>query len=403
MLNTMGDPFGGSSFSGLKVVELSSDIAGDFTGKLLAQLGCEVVKVELPEGSPVRKIGPFAVGHDDIDHSLTYWFYNADKKSVVVNYEQEAGRSTLDALVAKADVLVITMQPSELAARNIDLEVLSANHAQLIILAVTPFGLTGPWAEYHTSDLVGLAAGGMLFSSGYDDHSIPPIRPGGNQGYVVPANFALIGALLALIEREHTGRGQIVDVSMHESLAVSPELANPFWFYPKVLVQRQTCRHAQPVPTAPALFQTADGRYLYFALVLADTKPWNSLVEWLDSKGLAADLTEPEYQQLAHRQEQFHHIQGIIEVFFMLNDMETLYREGQARGLPVGPINMVEDLFDDEHLVARRYFQQLEHEDAPAGQYPTFPIRFSNIETPAERPAPNLGANTDAVIGEWLA
>lgn len=402
MLNTHGTEFAGSSFAGLKVVELSSDIAGDFTGKLLAQLGCDVVKVELPEGSPVRRIGPFAVGHDDGDHSLTYWFYNADKKSVVLDYNEPVGRATLDQLISKADLLIVTMQPTELSARGIDLAELQRATQHLIVLAVTPFGLTGPWAEYKTSDLVGLAAGGMLFSSGYDDHSIPPIRPGGNQGYVVPANFALIGALLALIEREHSGRGQIVDVSMHEALAVSPELANPFWFYPKVLVQRQTCRHAQPVPTAPALFRTADNRYLYFALVLADSKPWNSLVEWLDSKGLAADLTEPEYQQLAHRQEQFHHIQGIIEVFFMLHDMETLYVEGQARGLPVGPINMVEDLFHDEHLIARRYFQEIVHDDAPAGQYPTFPIRFSHIETPTERPAPKLGANTAAVVGEWL-
>jgi benzylsuccinate CoA-transferase BbsE subunit len=346
-------------------------------------------------------MGPFVNGHHDPDHSLTFWFYNGDKRSVVLDHEQSDERATLDGLLCGADIFVNTFGPRDYEATSLGYEALREMNERLIVLSVTPFGLDGPWSDYRTSDLVGLAAGGMLFSSGYDDHTIPPIRPGGNQGYHVPANFALIGALLALIEREHTGQGQLVDVSMHDTLAVSPELANPFWFYPKVLVQRQTCRHAQPVPTQPALFETSDGRYVYFALILADAKPWGSLVEWLDSKGMAADLGEPEYSQLAHRQKQFEHISGIVEVFFLLNDAATLYHEGQARGLPVGPINAIEDLFEDEHLQARGFFHDVEHADVPAAKYPSFPIRFSAYETPDERRAPSLGEHTQDVLAEW--
>ena len=93
-------------------------------------------------------------------------------------------------------------------------------------------------------------------SCGYDDHSIPPIRPGGDQGYQSAASFALMGVLLALVERQQTGQGQLVDVGMHDCLAVNAELANPYWFYPRVVVHRQTCRHAQPTPTQPAIFET---------------------------------------------------------------------------------------------------------------------------------------------------
>ena len=331
------------------------------------------------------------------------WFYNADKRSVVLDEGDRDDRAALDALLLNADFFINTFSQLDVAANGLGYDVLREKNERLIVLSVTPFGLDGPWAEYQTSDIVGLAAGGMLFSSGYDDHSIPPIRPGGNQGYHVPASFALIGALLALIEREHTGRGQLVDVSMHDTLAVSPELANPFWFYPKVLVQRQTCRHAQPVPTQSALYETSDGRFVYFALILADPKPWASMVEWLASKGLAADLAEPEYSDLAYRQAQFDHVNGIVEVFFLLHDAATLYHEGQERGLPIGPINALEDLFEDEHLEARGFFQDVAHVDTPAAKYPTFPIRFSNIATPAERRAPDLGEHTEEVLASARA
>ena len=406
MVDAMATPFGAlgaSSFSGLRVVEMSGDPAGELTGKLLAQLGADVVKVEPPGGSPTRAMGPFVDGHRDLNHSLTYWFYNADKRSVVLDEGDRDDRAALDALLLNADFFINTFSQLDVAANGLGYDVLREKNERLIVLSVTPFGLDGPWAEYQTSDIVGLAAGGMLFSSGYDDHSIPPIRPGGNQGYHVPASFALIGALLALIEREHTGRGQLVDVSMHDTLAVSPELANPFWFYPKVLVQRQTCRHAQPVPTQSALYETSDGRFVYFALILADPKPWASMVEWLASKGLAADLAEPEYSDLAYRQAQFDHVNAIVEVFFLLHDAATLYHEGQERGLPIGPINALEDLFEDEHLEARGFFQDVAHVDTPAAKYPTFPIRFSSIATPAERRAPDLGEHTEEVLASARA
>ena len=109
------------------------------------------------------------------------------------------------------------------------------------------------------------------------------------------------------------------------------ELANPYWFYPRALVQRQTCRHAQPVPTQPALFQCADERWVYFALILVRPKPWKALVEWMDSHGLAIDLTDPAFDDLVYRQENFPHIQDLVEVFFLLQDSTGLSRGTGAR------------------------------------------------------------------------
>src|SRR5882757_890317 len=259
---------------------------------------------------------------------------------------------------------------------------------------------TGPWATRLSSDLVGLAASGLLVMCGYDDHAIPPIRPGGNQAFHTAASFAHQGAVLALLERQRTGRGALIDVSMHEAAAMTVELANLYWFYPRVLVHRQTCRHAQPVPTQPALFECADGLYIYFVLILADPKPWRMLVEWLDSEGMATDLNDEAYSDLEFRQANFAHIQDIVESFFLTRSARDAFHDGQARSLPIGILNGPEDLYEDEHLVERGVFETIEQPGYGAVRFPTAPWRMSGMPASAREPAPTLGRHTTQVFDD---
>lgn len=383
-------------YDGLTVVEIADDPAGEYTGKLLADLGARVIKVEPPEGVSSRRSGPFALDADGPDASLGFWTYNTSKQSVVLS-DSDEDLAALGELIAGADILLNTARPRDLADSGLDYARLQVQCPALVILSVTPFGLTGPWADYKSSDLIGLAAGGPLNSCGYDDHSIPPILPGGNQSYQMAASFAHCGVLLALIERQRTGLGQLVDVSMHEANAVSGELANPYWFYPKALVKRQTCRHAQPVPTQSALFQCSDEVYVYFALILAEPRSWAALVEWMADAGLAADLTDPEYDDLTYRQANFSHIQELVEVFFLLQDSETAYHEGQRRGLPIGPLRALEDLPHDEHLIARDFFVPVMLADGRQVTVPGLPYRFSAFDARPGRP-PLLGEHTGGVL-----
>jgi crotonobetainyl-CoA:carnitine CoA-transferase CaiB-like acyl-CoA transferase len=379
----------GSPFADLVVVELADTPAGEHTGKLLADAGATVIKVEPPHGAPSRHMGPWRDGRvGDPEASLAFWAYNTSKQSVVV--ESLDGRDpAVAALLDRADVVITSDGPAALSANHLTPDDVILDRPELIALSVSPFGLTGPWADYRTSDLVGLAAGGPLYSCGYDDHSIPPILPGGNQAFQNAASFAMTGLLLALIERQRDGAGQVVDVSMHEANAVSCELANPYWFYPQAIVKRQTARHAQPEPSQPAMFPTADG-FVYFALILSDQHLWKALVAWMAEADLAADLVEPEYEELAHRQAQFSHVQEMLEVFFLLHDTETLYLDGQRRGLPVGPLHAFEDLPLDEHLQARGYFVDVELQDGTTVVFPGAPYRFSSFEPVPSRP-PHLG------------
>ena len=349
-----------------------------------------MVKVEPPDGSPSRRVGPWAHGAVDPDKSLNFWYYNPNKRSVVIDLPAEGAR--FEQLLSQADVLVVSGSLAEQERLGIEPKEIEERHPHLVVCAVTPFGQDGPWAAYEDSDLVALAAGGLLYSCGYDDHSIPPIRPAENQAYHVAASFALISIFLGLVEKQHTHRGQVIDLAVHDSVAVSPELANPYWFYPKAIVKRQTCRHAQPTPTQPALFESLDGRYVYFTLILADTKPWQSLVEWMDSMGLAADLTEPEYADFAHRQANFPHIQQMLEAFFLLQDADAAYHEGQSRGLPIAVINSPDEVIHDEHLRARGFFEPVHHADGSVADYPGPPIRFSSYPVVAQTAAPQLGS-----------
>ena len=389
-------------FADLSVVELAGDPAGETLGKLFATMGADVIKIELPEGAASRYVGPAAAGANDGDPnaSLNFWFYNVSKRSALLDYRTADGMERLHRLLQRADVVITGWRPSEWAALGATAAGLQARAPQLIVANLSPFGLDGPWADMVSSDLVGLALGGPLNSCGYDDHMIPPIRPGGDQGYQLTASFGHLGVLLALLEREQTGRGQVVDVAMHDCLSVSAELANPYWFYPRVLVHRQTCRHAQPTPTQPALFATADDRHVYFALITAEDKPWRSLVEWMGSERLAADLADPAYDDPGYRLAHFAHIQQIVEVFFLLQRAGDIYHEGQRRGLPIGVLNAPEDLPRDEHLIARDYFVPV-HDDAPGGPhlYPGAPMRFSAFPWPAMTRAPRLGEHTAQILG----
>ncbi|HLY56698.1 MAG TPA: CoA transferase [Stellaceae bacterium] len=388
----MADPV---PFAHLKIVELSSDPAGEMLGKYFAGMGAGVAKLEPEGGAASRAVGPYRSGAEGPNDSLNFWFYNANKRSVTADLGTASGKDRLGRLMADADIVISGFQPRELRSLGLDWDAVASAHPRLIIVSVTPFGLTGPWADRRSSELVALALGGPLHMCGYDDHGIPPILPGGNQAYNTAAIFAYKAALLVLIDREQTGSGQLVDISMHEACAVTVELGNPYWFYSRAIVQRQTCRHAQPVMTQPAIFECADGRYVFLALMLSEQKPWQALVEWIDSHGMAGHLTEPEFSEYAYRQARYSEVQAIVECFFLVIDADTAFQEGQGRGLPVGMINSPEELLSDPHLNARDFFVEVDHGAAGTFRYPGPPYQFSAFSAAPAGRAPMLGEHDD--------
>lgn len=379
---------GRPALAGIRVLEIGDTPGGELVGRIAAEHGAQVTKLEPAEGAGSRHLGPFAEAGGD---SLHFRFYNTGKDSRVLDLAAADGLAELDALLASADVLISSLHPTQLDALGLDLAALTDRHPALVVVSVTPFGLTGPWRNYLANNLISIAAGGPLILSGYDDRTIPPICPGGPQAYHTGASFCVSGLMMALLQRKQTGEGQLVDVAIHDSLAVTVEMAFPYWEYAKTRVIRQTCRHAQPGLTQSPMFEAGDGKLVYFVLITSEQKPWEQLVEWMEEMGVAADLGEPAFSDPAYRQANFAHIQGIVECFFLLKTSNDILREGQARQLPIGIIYAPEDLFADEHLLARDFFLEIEEADGSTVTYPGFPYRYSCFPLAEPRRAPRLG------------
>jgi benzylsuccinate CoA-transferase BbsE subunit len=171
--------------------------------------------------------------------------------------------------------------------------------------------------------------------------------------------------------------------------------------YSRAIVQRQTCRNAAPSPTQPTMFRCSDDRWVTFVFQVNNAKMWSAVVEWLTSEGLEVDLAAAEYSDPGYRRAHMAHIQETMEVLFALRAADEACREGQARGLPVSPINAPEDVLSDEHLQAREFFVDFQDVDDTLVPCPGAPVQFSSYRPADIRRSPTRGEHTDEVIREW--
>ena len=276
---------------GLSVLEIASDRAA-YAGKLLGDLGADVIVVEPPGGHASRWYGPFVDDEPDPDRCLWWWNYNTSKRSVVLDLDTEAGRSAFRTLAGTADIVLEAEDPGTLESLGLDHPQIRAEHPELIWVSVTPFGRQ--CAEFHepTTDLTMLAAAGTVWACGYDDHSQAPIRPSGNHAQHTASAFAILGALTAVVHRDVTGSGQHVDVSMHAAVNVSTEVSSVDWLFAKSTLQRQTGRHASAHPTMEIQVPAGDGRYVTTPLALTSANNFRAVLDWLRELGLEDEFPE---------------------------------------------------------------------------------------------------------------
>ena len=228
--------------AGLRMLELA-DEKGQFCGKLFGDLGADVVKIEPPGGEPSRRVGPFLDDIPDPERSLSFWYYNTSKRGITLNLETADGRRLFQRLAATSDVILETFRPGFLTPLGLDYESLSKQNSPLIMCSLTPFGQTGPWRDYLSSDLLHMAAGGEMASSGYDEADVPnapPIAPGGGNAWHMGGHFGYMAIMAALVYRTVTGQGQYIDASIHEACALTTEAAIANYIYRGEVVRRQT-------------------------------------------------------------------------------------------------------------------------------------------------------------------
>jgi crotonobetainyl-CoA:carnitine CoA-transferase CaiB-like acyl-CoA transferase len=388
--------------AGLHVIELADRI-GQWCGKLMADFGADVIKVEPPGGAEERKVGPFYKDVPDQNRSLHFWHYNTSKRGITLDLSQSEGRELFRRLVAKADVLLETMRPGTLHGMGLTYESLSANNPGLVMCSLTDFGQEGPWRHWLATDMLHLAGGGQMAGSGYDAVDDPeqrPIAPGGGQGYHIGCHYAYIGITSALYYRNMTGQGQYLDISAHEAAALTTESHVPQWIYTQRVVQRQTGRHAGATPSQPSQIPSGDGRYLNTGGQLTPQR-LKGFVEWMDSKGIGGELKDPKYLDAQVMQENQATISKAIREIAATIPAEEAFRAAQeVAGMPWGIVRAPDDLLDDDHFRSRGFFLEVEHPElGERFEYPGAGAVFNGSPQRIYRRAPLLGEDNAAVYG----
>ena len=395
--------------AGLRVIELCDEL-GQYACKLLADMGADVIKVEPPEGSTARGVGPFVKDIPGPNRSLNFWYHNTNKRSLVLDLDgSEGDRATFRKLAATADILIDDRAPGTLSALGLGAAELRAANPALIACSITPFGQDGLWANYRSSDLVGLALGGPMAMNGYDPvdaDGAPPIRGHGDQGYNTACQYAVHGILAALLYRDRTGVGQHVDCAMHEALSQTVEVGMPQYLYMRTDVIRQTGRHAAFRRTEPWLVKAKDGRDLILFGIGRDNTSWRKLKAWYQESGFGKQFDEPRFDSPAARQPgrqspEAAEINEETQRFIAAHDADSVYRGGQSIDQAWGLVRSPDETLDDAHFWDRGHFVHTtgEGHDAPAAM-PGAPYVFSATPWELRRPAPKLGEHTAEVLAE---
>jgi crotonobetainyl-CoA:carnitine CoA-transferase CaiB-like acyl-CoA transferase len=371
------------ALTGLRVLELV-DQPVEYCGRMLAGLGADVIKVEPAQGARSRHEGPYVEGRDgDLDASLTFWHFNVGKRAVVSDDADE-----LRDLCRTADVVIHSSGPAAAAERGLDHASLARDHPDLITCAITPFGLTGPWADYVADDLVLMALGGSMAACGYGT-SDPPLACWGDQAWLTAATYGAIAVLAAIDHRAETGEGQLIDVSAHQASASMTE-----WHVMTYLCSgAPMARFRHPTVTARDDKQVA-------ALVPDFLGPhvFANFLAMLEADGVAGPLTDEAFADPRHRARHYGEMTAATTRLAERHDGEELFRLGQSAGLPWGVIRSPDEVLEDPHLQARGHFVDVDghiHAGAPfiaSGS----PFRF-------ERPPPRLGQHTSEVRAEVAA
>jgi crotonobetainyl-CoA:carnitine CoA-transferase CaiB-like acyl-CoA transferase len=403
---------------GLRVVELASERAA-YAGKLLADLGADVVVVEPPGGHATRRYGPFAGGAADPDRSLWWWHYNTSKRSVVLDPESERGAAALRALIATADVVLEGEDPGRLEALGLDHPALRADRPELIWVSVSPFGRACADLHAPMTDLTVLAAGGVVWNCGYDDHAKPPVRPGGEQSHHIAGVFAACGTLVAVLHRDTSGRGQHVDVSEVAAANVTTESGSMMWLVAQTTIARQTGRHAAPMQTLPVQVLATDGRYVSTGFPPHSAHDFQRVVAWLEELGLDEEYPETFFLRMGVERGGVRHFDlagedaeaiaiyaaGREALAFIASRVtaKEFFLGAQGRDLQCGVVYAPEEAIRDEHFVARGFPTVVHHPELDRDVvYPGGFFKDDEGHWKIRRRPPLVGEHTDEVLAAIL-
>jgi len=335
----------GSILSGCRLLDLT-DEKGSLCSRLLADMGAEVIRIEKPA------------------KSAEFHWENLGKRSVTLDIGLKQGREVFRRLLKTADILVESRPPGYLDSLGLGYPQLCKLHPRLVMVSITPFGQSGPYRNYKSCDIVAGAMGGQLYLNGQPGS--PPLKPFGSQSYYLASLFAAIGVMLALWHRHSSGRGQHIDISLQECTAAALDHALVRYFYQGEVAERQGSLHWN---NAFRVFPAKDG-YVLLSLLYQ----WQTLVEWLESEGMAEDLTDSKWRDRDYRLGHIDHVIEVLERWTKKHPAAELVEKGQAMRFPWAEVASIPRLLASPQLKARGFWAEIEH--PVTGEKFKFPAPF---------------------------
>jgi len=383
------------ALKGIKVLDLTQFEAGPSCTEALAWLGADVVKVEEPHrGEPGRW------GSSDRPDADSHYFiyYNLNKRSVTCNLKSEEGKALLRRMSAKADVLIENMAPGTFARLGFDYPRLSALNPRLIFAQVKGFAPESEHANYLSFDMIAQAMGGTMSVNGYPDQ--PPVRPGPTIGDTGTGMLCAMGIVAALYQRMTTGRGQHIQIAMRDAML---NYCRTPMSRQAALGDKQLPRGGNTVPgTAPGgLYKCAPGGlddWCYVFASRANEDHWRRLVKAIGREDL---LNDPRMADGTVRAQNRELVDAAITEFTSKRSKQEVTRIIAGAGVPCGAVMTTLELMHDEDLHKRGMMQTIEHPLRGTVTVPGWPLRMSDSKVPLKC-APILGADSEAIYGEWL-
>jgi len=379
-----------NALTGLRVVEYAEMVSGPYCGKLLADLGADVIKVEPPSGDPARAAGPFPNDETDPEKSALFLYLNTSKRGVTLDLARAEDLGRFKQLLAQADILIDNHRPSHLEDLGLSWEALHALNPALVYVSITPYGRTGPRAGQPGDELTLLHAGGLanMLPARSVNIDRPPVKLGGHMaGYHGGIAAALASLAAAFGREEDNGAGQLIDISMQDVIInlIAPPITGTRY-------HRTTWNRVPDRPPAMGRMETSDG---YVILGAADDHHFRAVRELMGWPSWAAG---DEWDDMHYRH---HHLMDIapqMEDWMRRQKKEDIHQKAAKKRIPIGPIRSAKDVMESVQYEARNYFVEVEHPQAGKHRYAGWPYRMSASPPNVSRPAPLLGQHNDEIF-----
>ncbi len=358
------------ALAGIRVLEVVDETAS-WCGKLFADMGAEVIRIEPPGGVAERKRAPFLEGIEGADRSLAFLNNNTNKKSLSLELASAAGAQTFRQLARTSELVIESLPVGQLAAWQLDYHRLRIDNPALVMTSITGFGQTGPHCHFRSADIVAAAMGGAMAVTGAAQD--PPVVLAGSQSYIASSTLAAVSSMIALHHSAVSGCGQHVDISMQEAMLMVGSICGVGkWLEDGMVPARFGTGLFASVPSGA--YACSDGS-IY--LMINRPRHWQALARWVNEMTGNREILDPMFEGPSSKRQPYREMLDLfIGELSAAYTVADFYREGQRRHLAVAPVNTGHSIVGDGHLQQRQFFVELQH-GGHSLRYPGPPYRMS--------------------------